>query len=130
MCPVHALFDIAGRVALVTGSSRGIGRALAGGLAARARRWFSTVATRMRWRRRAAALATEAECTVHAEAFDVTDSAAIGGRRRCIEETVGPIDILINNAGVQNRTPILEFPDDEWHRLVDTNLGRGVPGGP
>jgi gluconate 5-dehydrogenase len=123
MCRVHPLFDIAGRVALVTGSSRGIGRALAGGLAGAG----ATVVLNGRdpdaLEAARAALATEAECIVHAEAFDVTDSAAIGAAVGRIEDTIGPIDVLINNAGVQNRTPILAFPDDEWHRLVDTNLG-------
>jgi gluconate 5-dehydrogenase len=123
MCRMHPLFDIAGRVALVTGSSRGIGRALAGGLAGAG----ATVVLNGRdpdaLEAARAALATETECIVHAEAFDVTDSAAIGAAVDRIEDTIGPIDVLINNAGVQNRTPILAFPDDEWHRLVDTNLG-------
>ena len=123
MCPVHALFDVAGRVALVTGSSRGIGRALAGGLAAAG----ATVVLNGRDPDAVAAaretLAQETGAAVHAAAFDVTDSAAIAAAIAEIEEAVGPIDILVNNAGVQNRTPILDFPDDEWHRLVDTNLG-------
>ena len=123
MSPVHALFDVAGRVALVTGSSRGIGRALAGGLAAAG----ATVVLNGRdpeaVEAARAELAAEADGTVHAAAFDVTDSTAIGAAVAGIEDAVGPIDILINNAGVQNRTPILDFPDDEWHRLLDTNLG-------
>jgi gluconate 5-dehydrogenase len=123
MSPVHALFDVAGRVALVTGSSRGIGRALAGGLAAAG----ATVVLNGRDPEAVEAaradLAAEADTTVHAAAFDVTDSTAIGAAVAGIEDAVGPIDILINNAGVQNRTPILDFPDDEWHRLLDTNLG-------
>ena len=130
MCPVHALFDVAGRVALVTGSSRGIGRALAGGLAAAG----ATVVLNGRDPDAVAAaretLAEETGGTVHAAAFDVTDSAAIAAAVAEIEETVGPIDILVNNAGVQNRTPILAFPDDEWHRLVDTNLGAAFRVGP
>jgi gluconate 5-dehydrogenase len=123
MGPVHALFDVAGRVALVTGSSRGIGRALSGGLAAAG----ATVVLNGRDPDAVAAareaLAQETGAAVHAAAFDVTDPAAIAAAVAEIEEAVGPIDILVNNAGVQNRTPILDFPDDEWHRLVDTNLG-------
>jgi gluconate 5-dehydrogenase len=123
MCAVDGLFDVAGRLALVTGSSRGIGRALASGLAAAG----ATVvvngrdADAVEAARRA--LAEETGGAVHAAAFDVTDPAAIAAAVARIEETVGPVDVLVNNAGVQNRTPILDFPDDEWHRLVDTNLG-------
>jgi len=123
MGDVHGLFDVAGRVALVTGSSRGIGRALAGGLAAagatvvlNGRDPDAVAAAR-------AALAEETGGTLHAAAFDVTDSGAVTAAVAGIEEAVGPVDILVNNAGVQNRTPLLDFPDDEWHRLVDTNLG-------
>ncbi|MEE1799344.1 SDR family oxidoreductase [Streptomyces sp. JV176] len=118
----HPLFDITGRTALVTGSSRGIGKALAKGL-------LEAGCTVVLNGRNAAALeATGAELAasfgdrVRTAAFDVTDSAAVAAGVAHIEEETGPIDILVNNTGTQHRTPILEFTDADWRRLVDTNL--------
>ncbi|GAB2918159.1 SDR family oxidoreductase [Streptomyces mayteni] len=116
------LFDIAGRIALVTGSSRGIGHALAGGLAAAG----CVVVLNGRDERRLAEAAAEiADATgtaVHTAAFDVTDGPAVAAGVAEIEERVGPLDILVNNAGMQHRAPLLDFTDADWHRIVDTNL--------
>ncbi|MDT0319884.1 SDR family oxidoreductase [Streptomyces millisiae] len=116
------LFDIAGRVALVTGSSRGIGHALAGGLAAAG----CVVVLNGRDERRlaeAAAEITEATgAAVHTAAFDVTDGPAVAAGVADVEDRVGPLDILVNNAGMQHRKPLLDFTDADWHRIVDTNL--------
>lgn len=116
------LFDIAGRVALVTGSSKGIGRALAQGL-------LEAGATVVLNGRDQAALARArrelAEATggrPYAQAFDVTDPAAVKAGIASIEENVGPIEILVNNAGAQHRTPLLDFTDEDWFRLLQTNL--------
>ncbi|MFJ7298079.1 SDR family oxidoreductase [Streptomyces collinus] len=118
----HPLFDITGKVALVTGSSRGIGKALAEGL-------LEAGCTVVLNGRDAAALeAARAELAaaagdrVRTAAFDVTDSAAVSAGVARVEEEAGPIDILVNNTGVQHRAPLLEFGDDDWRRLVDTNL--------
>jgi gluconate 5-dehydrogenase len=116
------LFDITGRVALVTGSSRGIGKALAAGLL----RAGCTVAVNARDEARLEATRAElAEATggtVHAAAFDVTDPAAVISGVRRVEETAGPIDILVNNTGAQHRAPLTEFADADWYRLLDTNV--------
>lgn len=124
--PSHPLFDITGRVALVTGSSRGIGRALATGLVEagcavvlNGRDADVLEATR-------AALADVAARSgagaVHAVGFDVTDPAAVVSGVAEVERTAGPIDILVNNTGVQHRAPFTEFPDEQWYRLLDTNV--------
>ncbi|WP_338784656.1 SDR family oxidoreductase [Streptomyces sp. DG1A-41] len=118
----HPLFDITGNTALVTGSSRGIGKALAKGLLE------AGCAVVLNGRDTTALQATAAELAdsfgdrVRTAAFDVTDSAAVTTAIARIEEETGPIDILVNNTGVQHRSPLLEFTDADWHRLLDTNL--------
>ncbi|MFF9313661.1 SDR family oxidoreductase [Streptomyces sp. NPDC014748] len=115
----HPLFDIAGRTALVTGSSRGIGLALARGLA-------QAGCTVVLNGRDADTLAEAAAALpgdrVHTAAFDVTDGASVAAGVVDVEERVGPLDILVNNAGMQLRAPLLEFTDADWHRVLDTNL--------
>lgn len=118
----HPLFDVTGKVALVTGSSRGIGRALAVGL-------LEAGCTVVLNGRDAVALeAARAELAVTfgeavlAEAFDVTDAASVATAVPRIEDRAGPIDILVNNTGAQRRAPLLDFTDDDWHTLLDTNL--------
>ncbi|HEV7623529.1 MAG TPA: SDR family oxidoreductase [Amnibacterium sp.] len=115
------LFDVAGRVALVTGSTRGIGRALVGGLAeagahvvvhGRDRIVADGVAERIR--------GSGGEAS--AVAFDVTDEGAVERGVAAVEATVGPIGILVNNAGLQRRAPFAEFRLEDWNDLVATNL--------
>lgn len=115
------LFDVSGRAALVTGSSRGIGKALAAGLL----RAGCTVVINAR---DAAALDVAAAelgqrgGTVHAVAFDVTDRAAVAAGIGEAERLAGPLDILVNNAGKQVRAPVTELADADWYGLLDTNL--------
>jgi gluconate 5-dehydrogenase len=119
------VFDIRGRSALVTGSSRGIGRALAYGLVEAG----CSVALHGRDRHAledaAAAVADTAERAggrVHHVAFDVTDPDAVEAGVASVQAELGPLDILVNNAGVQHRAPLLDFPGDAWHRVLETNL--------
>ncbi|GAA4629504.1 SDR family oxidoreductase [Actinoallomurus vinaceus] len=116
------LFDIAGRIALITGSSRGIGRALAQGLLEAGCTVVLNGRDEVALARTRAELAELAGGTVFARAFDVTDSAAVATNVAAIEAEVGPIDILVNNAGMQRRAPLVDFTDDDWRRLIDTNL--------
>ena len=115
------LFDLTGRTALVTGSSRGIGRALAGGLAAAGAHVVLHGRDADALSQEAATLADEG-ATVSTVAFDVTDEQAVERGVAELVERVGPIDVLVNNAGAQSRAPFTEFPVTEWHRLVATNL--------
>jgi gluconate 5-dehydrogenase len=119
---IHPLFDITGRTALVTGSSRGIGRALAQGLAEAGAEVILNA-------RDDAALGVAADeikqatgVTVHAGAFDVTDPAAVASGIARIEESVGPLDICVNNAGMQRRAPFTEFAIADWNALMATNV--------
>jgi gluconate 5-dehydrogenase len=114
----HPLFDISGRTALVTGSSRGIGLALARGLAEAG----CTVVLNGRDGDRLTKAATELPGDIRTAAFDVTDGPSVAAGIADIEERVGPLDILVNNAGMQLRAPLLEFTESDWHRILDTNL--------
>jgi len=118
----HQLFDISGRTALVTGSSRGIGRALARGLLEAG----CTVVVNARTEAAVAAtceqLAAETGGRAVPGVFDVTDSAAVAAGVARIEDEVGPLDVLVNNTGMQQRAPFTEFTDADWRRILDTNL--------
>jgi gluconate 5-dehydrogenase len=116
------LFDITGRTMLVTGSSRGIGRALAEGLA---RAGADVVVNARDAAALDVAVAEIKESTgavVHAVPFDVTDPAAVSTGIAHIEETVGPLDVCVNNAGMQRRAPFTEFTVEDWNALVATNI--------
>ena len=120
--PAHSLFDVTGRVALVTGSSRGIGRALAAGLLEAGCVVVLNGRDPDALERARAELAAATGGVAHAVAFDVTDPGAVAAGVARVEEVAGPVDILVNNAGMQHRAPLLDFPDQAWARLVDANL--------
>jgi len=117
-----ALFDLDNRTVLVTGSSAGIGYALAKGLA-EARACVVLNGRDAGRLTRAAAAIRASGCQVHEAVFDVTDRPAVEAAVERIEREIGPIDVLINNAGIQRRMPLEEFPDDAWHDLMRSNLG-------
>ncbi|MER7835900.1 SDR family oxidoreductase [Streptomyces sp. NPDC096040] len=113
----HPLFDIGGRTALVTGSSRGIGLALARGLAEAGCRVVLNGRDPDRLAEAAAGIPG-----ARTAVFDVTDGPAVAAGIADVEERVGPLDILVNNAGMQLRAPLLDFTDTDWHRILNTNL--------
>ena len=118
----HPLFDLSGRLALVTGSSRGIGRHLVQGLAEAGADVIVNGTSEAGVDKALASLA-EAGFTAHGRAFDVTDSSAVEAAVASIEQDIGPIDILVNNAGIQRRTPLLECDDALWEEVLAVNLG-------
>lgn len=117
------MFDLTGKVALVTGSSRGIGSAIARGLAAAGATVVLNGLDEQRLEGARVALSAEfGEERVRAIAFDVTDAAAAASGINWIEAEVGPLDILVNNAGVQHRVPMLDLDVEDWERVLRTNL--------
>ena len=115
------LFSLAGKRALITGSSGGIGLAMAHGLASAGAR----IVVNGRGVEKVDAAVAELVAEGHAATgsiFDVTDPEAVEQAVASIEVDEGPIDILVNNAGIQHRAPLHEFPDDAFRRIIDTNL--------
>ncbi|GAB3683336.1 glucose 1-dehydrogenase [Angustibacter aerolatus] len=116
------LFDLTGEVALVTGASRGIGAVLARGLAEHGATVVLTARTDGPLQQAARDLADRSGATVHAVAFDVTDEQGVVDGVRRVRELAGEPTVLVNNAGVQHRQPLVDTSAADWHRVLDTNL--------
>lgn len=116
-----SLFDLGGRTALITGSSRGIGFAFAKGLAEAGAKVIvnSRQATVVD-----AAVRQLQDLGLDAmgAAFDVADEASVEAAFADFDRQGVAIDILINNAGIQHRQPMVELPLADWQRVMDTNL--------
>lgn len=115
------LFDLGDRLCLVTGSSQGIGFALARGLAEHGARVILNGRDSAKLELASAELRSAGLETGIAP-FDVTDHDAVASGVDHIEATLGPIDVLINNAGMQFRTPLEDYPADRWELLLATNV--------
>ena len=118
---LSGLFGLTGKRALVTGSSRGIGLGMAEALA----RAGAAIILNGRDRgalEQAARQLRQGGASVTISAFDVTVPEAIGPAVAAIESDLGPIDVLINCAGIQIRAPLQDFADADWRRLMATNL--------
>lgn len=114
------LFDLSGKRALVTGSAQGIGLLLARGLAEHGAEVVINDITQQRATQAADALTAEGFRAV-GYGFDVTHAQEVAKAIDNIEQEVGAIDILINNAGIQRRYPFTEFPEAEWDKVIDVN---------
>lgn len=117
----NSLFDLTGRTALITGSVRGIGYALAQGLAqagakvfinGRSQETLDKAVTKLR----------EESLDVEGIVFDVADEPAIKDAFAMLDQRQVKIDILVNNAGIQFRKPMVELALEDWQRVVHTNL--------
>ena len=115
------LFDLTGRTALITGSSKGIGYALAAALGGAGARVVLNARNADALAQARSALAAQG-LDVHTATFDVTDANAVEAGVAQVEADIGAIDILVNNAGMQHRGPFAEFPIDAWHKITTTNI--------
>jgi NAD(P)-dependent dehydrogenase (short-subunit alcohol dehydrogenase family) len=115
------IFELKGKIAMVTGGTRGLGevsaRTLAGAgadiaVCGRSAEDLKRVTDEIRKLGR----------TAEGFSIDVTSKKSVSQAVDRILETFGRIDILVNNAGVNYRVPVLEFPEDEWDRVINTNL--------
>jgi len=115
------LFNLKGKRALVTGSSQGIGFALAQGLAEHGAEIVLNGRDAGKLAAAAATL-TDAGHKVSVAGFDVTNAEEVRNGVEAIEKNAGAIDILVNNAGMQFRSPLEEFPVEKWEQLLATNI--------
>ena len=118
---IQELFDLTGKIALITGSSRGIGFALAEGMGKAGSRIILNGTNQDRLTE-SLKIITEKNISVHGSKFDVRDEKSVEKQITGIEQNIGPIDILINNAGIQIRGPLEEFDLKDWQRIIDINL--------
>jgi gluconate 5-dehydrogenase len=121
MASTASLFDLTGKTALITGSTRGIGLALARGLAG--------AGAQVLVNSRHGAAVEEAVSRLRAEGlaalgavFDVADEASVASAFERFDRDGVAIDILVNNAGIQHRQPMVDLPLADWQRVLDTNL--------
>lgn len=116
-----SLFDLTKKVALITGSSQGLGLAMARGLAEAGAIILLNGRNEEKLKRAVLQLREES-FTVHGYAFDTTDATQVEQSVKAIEAEVGAIDILVNNAGIQRRGPLESFDLADWQELMDINL--------
>ena len=119
-----ALFDLSGRVALVTGSAQGLGYAVARGLGEAGATVVLNDVVADRLDAAVARLRADG-LDAHGVVFDVTDKAQVEVAVADVEARIGPVEILVNNAGIQHRAPLEDFPEDAWDRLMAVNV-KGV----
>ncbi len=118
------MFDLSGKVALVTGAGQGVGAGISKRLAAQGAAVAVNDLHEERARTGAASIAAEGGRAIAAP-FDVTELEAVRAGVAAVEEALGPIDVLVNNAGVPEPMTIARFrdtPPEDWARYVDLNL--------
>ena len=115
------VFDLTGKLALITGSSQGIGYAIAEGLASAGAKVILNGRDSAKLEAAAAALAAKGH-NVRIAGFDVTDEVAVDQAVADIEKTHGAISILFNNAGMQFRATLEDYPSVKWRELMRVNV--------
>lgn len=118
---MNGMFDLSNKVALITGSSQGLGLVLAKGLGQAG----ATVVLNGRDEKKLANAVSglkQQGLAAYGSPFDVRDEAAIQRQVDLIEKEIGPIDILVNNAGIQIRAPLHEFEAEDWRKIIEVNL--------
>jgi gluconate 5-dehydrogenase len=114
-------FDLSGHVALVTGAYRGLGFAIGRGLARAGARVLLNARRREAIEGAVRQLRDEG-LDAGMALFDVTDAAGIDAAVEAIAQSHGPVTILVNNAGIQRRHALVDFPDEDWDAVMATNL--------
>ena len=114
-------FDVNDKVVLITGSSRGLGNTLANGFAKAGARVVLNGVDSERLDKAVSSL-KEVSSNVHGYPFDVSDYETVKNIIPRIEDEVGSIDILINNAGIHRRAPLSEMTIEDWNKVIQVNL--------
>lgn len=118
---LHNQFGLAGKVALVTGASRGLGRAMAIALGRAGAQVFAVGSTLASVENTIALMQAE-ELAVQGLGCDQSQPAAIEALFQQVRERAGRLDILVNNAGTIRRAPAVEFSDEDWDAVMETNI--------
>ncbi|MGN0922337.1 MAG: gluconate 5-dehydrogenase [Cellvibrio sp.] len=118
----HPLFDLTGKVALVTGATHGLGMAMASGLASAGAKLIINGNSSQEKIDAAVEHYRAQGFDAHGYRFNVTDEAQVEAAVQQIEQDHGPIDILINNAGIIKRIPLLDMPLNEFKEVIDIDL--------
>jgi len=116
------VFSLKGKNALVTGGSRGLGRAMARALAEAGANVVITGRDRNMLEQAARKLAAETQRRIIPVQADVTDAEQVEAMTKHAMETLGRLDILVNNAGINIREPLLEQTEEHFRQILDTNL--------
>ena len=115
------LFSLKDKVALVTGSARGLGFTVARGMWEAGARIVLSDVSGEALQEALAALRAEG-CEAAGYVFDISDEAQATAAVAAIEAEVGPIDVLVNNAGIHKRSLLIDMPVEHWRRVIDVNL--------
>lgn len=115
------LFDLTGKIALVTGSAQGLGNVIARGLLDAGATVILNDISQASLDRAIAELKAEGH-NVSGYAFDISNEEQVTAAVEAMEKEVGPISILVNNAGIHKRNLLIDMPVENWRKVIDVNL--------